>query len=521
MKQKILLLFIFILTTCPFFAQKEANNWFFGNNQGMSFSTTQTLNNITTIRNGVIQTNQTMNAIPTYITGPINTWEGCFSISDKDGNFLFASDGISVYGRDLALMTHGSGLKGHPSASQSGIVIPRPDHPSRYYIITVPAAEGARNAIHYYEVDMLARGGLGDVLEPYSGSTPIGTALNFNGIYNTTNTYENVTAVGHSNGRHFWLVHRCRQYFFVWLVTEDGINSTPTYQFDAGIDLGASIGYGYAKFSADGKYIAHASRSGERLTIAEFDNSTGTISNIKTAIYNYLHLNITMYDVEFSPNNKYLFVSYVPTGYLIRLLVNDHMQDVSQTPVILRNMDVTNIQMGPDNRIYGRGNSATISGSINYRDLFIINEPNNDEPNLAIVPNYFLAGRTSQYVVSLPTFTSSFFGTLNLENDPLYPCVNENVTFSIKINNGTGENAITRFEWEFGDGSPIKTETDMNQVIFSQNHTYKKRGTYKVILTPYKADNTIVQDKIQTVDVKVSSCRLPVNHNISVMGYYD
>ena len=98
-------------------------------------------------------------------------------------------------------------------------------------------------------------------------------------------------------------------------------------------------------------------------------------------------------------------------------------------------------------------------------------------------------------------------------------CINQTIDFSVQINTGTGTNTVAKIVWDFGDGSPKITDNNMSKFYFNQTHSYSKRGAYIVTLTPYKADGTAITDKTQLIQVKISSCRLPVNHNISNMGY--
>ena len=72
--KKVIIAF-FLLSSIITTAQKEANIWYFGRNAGIDFSAGN----------------------PTALTnGQLNTFEGCSTISDKDGNLLFYSDGSTV-----------------------------------------------------------------------------------------------------------------------------------------------------------------------------------------------------------------------------------------------------------------------------------------------------------------------------------------------------------------------------------------------------------------------------------------
>ena len=81
-KYTLLILLFFALKS---FSQKEANIWYFGENAGLDFNTTP----------------------PTALTnGMLDTFEGCSSFSDADGNLLFYSDGIKVFNKNHDLMSN-------------------------------------------------------------------------------------------------------------------------------------------------------------------------------------------------------------------------------------------------------------------------------------------------------------------------------------------------------------------------------------------------------------------------------
>ncbi len=90
-------------------AQKSAYTWYFGINAGIDFKTTKSF----TATSGTVVTN-----VPIPLTGPINTYEGCFSYSDRlTGNVMMSSDGRTVYNKNGAAMPNGTGLLGNPSST--------------------------------------------------------------------------------------------------------------------------------------------------------------------------------------------------------------------------------------------------------------------------------------------------------------------------------------------------------------------------------------------------------------------
>src|SRR5258705_6855271 len=114
------------------FAQHlEANIWYFGANAGLDFNSGN----------------------PVALSGSqLYTLEGCLTISDKNtGQLLFYSDGIKVWNRNHQQMPNGFGLWGHPSSTQSGVVVAKPGSTTQYYIFTVAAQAGvAGNPVQTY-----------------------------------------------------------------------------------------------------------------------------------------------------------------------------------------------------------------------------------------------------------------------------------------------------------------------------------------------------------------------------------
>ena len=130
-----------LLSAFGLHAQHKADIWYFGDYAGMDF------------RNGspVALTNSAM-----------SQYEGCATISDKDGNLLFYTDGMTVWNKNHSIMQNGTGLMGAPSSSQSGIIVPKPGSNNLYYIFTVPF-ETDPGGLRYSIVDMTLNGGLGAV----------------------------------------------------------------------------------------------------------------------------------------------------------------------------------------------------------------------------------------------------------------------------------------------------------------------------------------------------------------------
>ena len=126
--------FFYILLLCWFSvqAQKEANIWYFGNNAGIDFNS------------GV--------PVP-LLDGQLDHVEGSASIADVNGNLLFYTDGITVYNRNHQIMPNGSGLLGDDTATNSALIVPKPNDPEKYYIFTADRTNKP-DGVNYSELDI-------------------------------------------------------------------------------------------------------------------------------------------------------------------------------------------------------------------------------------------------------------------------------------------------------------------------------------------------------------------------------
>jgi hypothetical protein len=134
-------LFICLLIAFALGAQNENVNWYFGSYAGLNFST----NPPTILNNSAMYSS-----------------EGCAAVSDGVGNLLFYTDGITIWNKNHQIMANGTGLMGHPSAAQSGLVLKQPGNPNLYYVFTVDVAGGI-NGLRYTIVNMALAAGMGSI----------------------------------------------------------------------------------------------------------------------------------------------------------------------------------------------------------------------------------------------------------------------------------------------------------------------------------------------------------------------
>lgn len=103
----------------------------------------------------------------------------------------------------------------------------------------------------------------------------------------------------------------------------------------------------------------------------------------------------------------------------------------------------------------------------------------------------------------------------NLSGDQTL-CVNEDGNYSVVIQAGADD--INYIIWDFGDNSQIN-EPITTIGTFNQDHSYKKRGIYTLKVTPHNTNGEPLTNLALTLDIKINSCAIPVNHNISNTGY--
>ncbi|MBO6632846.1 MAG: cell surface protein, partial [Psychroserpens sp.] len=326
MKKKHVLAFITLLSIAFTFAQQEASFWYFGQNAGLQFdATTGTVTAVT--------------------DGQINTLEGCTSISDTEGNLQFYTDGQTVWNRSHQIMANGdyfggTGLLGDPSSTSSGLIVPKPQDPTQYYIFTVDephhqnaavypnqftgtyqgnggtvpgADDGFNNGFNYSLVDMTLNGGLGDVVDTEK-NVPLVTYDPGDLDEASYKCSEKITAVAADDCSSFWVITHFTDSFYAFKVDINGVDTTPVIS-TVGPEVPIS-GYrrnalGYIKASPDGAKlgVAHygfamvtAGDAAGGVYLFDFDNDTGVVSN-SVELYGPEN-NTSPYGVEFSAENR-------------------------------------------------------------------------------------------------------------------------------------------------------------------------------------------------------------------------
>jgi hypothetical protein len=512
MKWRIFFLFFSFLLSCSIFAQKETWNWTFGGGAGLTWRPDQLRSFTATGLNGTA--NITLNNLPGTFASRINQLEGVFSMSDSEGELLFYSDGVAIWKGDHTATPITSLLGGHRSSAQSGIVIPYPGTLNRYIVI----------GLGYMFAD-----NMGYMVVEANSPSNVSIVRNrtaFSGHLGLLG--ESMTAIRHSNGIHWWIIAPGRAnssliYMNAWaLVPSWGVQFGTPEVTPTSINYSSINGsQGYIKFTANGKHFVWGTWMGGRLVYGDFDNNTGRFSNIRSID------NHGAYGVEFSLDQKYLYTT-----------INTSTESSTNTGLYIWDFDAllsgstsSYKEFIPNSSLYptwSRGPGGLqidcvgriwmVSESNTEKNIILIDNPNEpDDLKIYLLQN-FVDGVAK---LGLPSFSASWWNIDigEIETGPVLPvCKGTEITFSVNLSS-SNLSLVESIEWNFGDGTIID-DPNVSAAI-SRKYIYAKRGTYILTLTPKKLGGEVITEAVKTLSVKINSCQLPVNHNISVMGYYD
>jgi len=443
--------------------QGEANHWFFGQNAHVNFNSSP----------------------PTTGTGSLNTNEGCSSFSDSNGNLLFYSDGSTVWDKNDAIMPNGSNLKGHPSSTQSAIIVPKPNDANLYYLFTVGARlqEGGEFGFYYYTIDMSTNNGNGSV---------VNGPVNLGGTYNL-DWSEKVTSVKGGDCNSFWVISLVYDKFYAYKVDPTGVASSPVISQVHYNSTNVSR-RGYLKVSPDGKKLASATFAyngynggpqNGKLHLFNFDNNTGIIKDDATTLISNVSADGEPYGLEFSPNSTFLYTSTMTTSLNKLFQFDLSEQDIPGSKTLINSQTGYRgaLQLAPNGKIYVTVPPSYTEGT---QFLNIIHNPeekgaacNYQIDGLDLSPNYAMQG--------LPPFIASLLlpikitevqdTSINLNNNTKEICTGENLNITSEIITGN-----PTYEWFF-NGTPYA----LGKTLDIQNITPSDAGLYE--LTVETIDN--------------------------------
>ncbi len=333
-----LVLFVLFFTSIAF-GQLQNNIWCFGDHAGLDFNS----------------------GTPVVLASTgIYTSEGCSSIADNTGNLLFYSDGVFVYNRNHIQMPNGFGLLGHPSTTQSALIVPKPGSATLFYIFCIDDLAGA---MVYSMVDMTLAGGFGDVVVA-GKNTPFHPIV-----------AEKQQAILRCDSNIWIISHEYNSNnFFADLITPAGINATVISGIGSINQGGGNPTWnsvGYMKVSQQGNRIAMAIRDAQMFELFDFDVNTGIVSNPVAITSSHAAL----YGVEFSPNGNVLYGSSITSQqvYQFNLLAGNAAAIAASSVTIPLAAWGCALQLATNGKIYVAEPYAQASGNA---FMGVINSPN-------------------------------------------------------------------------------------------------------------------------------------------------
>ncbi|HEX8268725.1 MAG TPA: hypothetical protein VF581_02425, partial [Flavobacterium sp.] len=355
---------LMLIFTSLCFGQLENSRWIFGNDAGIQFTATTAV------------------AAPIPNTHSFSTFEGSASVCNANGDLLFFTNGVSVWrntntGPEVVITNQ---LRGNISSVQNVIIIPRPNNPNNYYIVTSHGFTGTMTTtgLYFSEISLATFPGTVVSLNtplPDSNGTLVG--LNYG------QRSEALTSARHANGTDYWLVAGVRN---------TGVSQINSYKVTAnGFTLVAngssSLPYmgdtKMIKISPDGQRIAAALGNGANL--GSFDNTTGAVTFTTLGLLG--GANNKVYGVEFSSNSQVLYFTNRGTSSLNSVLVTN--PTVINT--ISANLCYFGLQLAINGRIY-INTSANCATEAPGTSLSVISNPNNfSSPQFSY--NSFAMGR--------------------------------------------------------------------------------------------------------------------------------
>lgn len=321
-----------------------------------------------------------------------NAWQGgigAASVSDKNGQLLFYTDGNIIWNRNHVVMPHGWDInndgsmnnyfildRGWSTANVAGgynstVIVPMPGSLSKYYVFSIPRKWATQSGgfaewyghLYYTVVDMELDGGLGDVDTAQKA------------VLVAQDLMESITAVAGDNCNFWLLTHDMfTTNYKAFNIDRDGVDTNPVAS-PAGTLATTRWPLPYAKrlrISPDRRrvglcvwgnmqvgFTSGPADSNSIIDISDFDPVTGMVSGTVTIpAYN-------VYDLAFSPNSSQLYLSSKVSVLQYNISIVPPWQDVRIDPDTNQST-YTSMRLAPDQKIYLAGYKPPASPISNF-----------------------------------------------------------------------------------------------------------------------------------------------------------
>jgi gliding motility-associated-like protein len=347
-----------LLTSTALFAQREADNWIFGDWAGLNFTSGD--------------------PVPIFHDPNSGGFFGTV-MSDSTGNLLFYSDGETVWNRNDNIMINGSGLlPGHNGAIQNTITFPKPGSKTQYYLFSV-THQYWPEGLYYSVIDMTLDGGLGGVTSEKNIK-----------LEAAAKAASQVFALKNDIGDGYWVISRLYDddRYVCFKVDETGVHPDPVYS-SPGLYREPSSADGRLRVSPDKKYLIASYLDNDRtiplngLEVCTFNKSTGFIDfqyiiSRPDSLGGYCG----PWDWEFSPDSKFLYVTYniIISSWSGWALCQYNMHFIEDSAAFynslikVRDISGHSLQLSNDGRIYTSCLADTCKPTLS-KFISVINKP--------------------------------------------------------------------------------------------------------------------------------------------------
>lgn len=346
-------------------AQKQNNNWCFGDGVGIDFNT----------------------ATPICFQSQSNASEGgAATISSRHtGRLLFYTDGTKIWDSTHTVMPNGNGI-GAPNrytCAQGSVIIPNPGDSNKFYVFTHEDQGLPEGAVFYSVVDITLNSGRGDII---SGQKMIKLDTGF---------VEGMTVASGCDGQWLIVFGRYTSKFTTYKISKTGIGQAVTSQNLYPVKTKNGT-WGGIKVSPDSRKIAFvaSNASGDTSFVAcsDFNPQSGLVTNGNLID---LYVGNNYYSCAFSSNSTKLYVGAYNQRRIYQFDVSlPTIAAISASKKLIQTLAISpgDLQLGPDSNIYVSKNAAT--------SIDLISNTNSSSPIYKANAVVFLSGTRS--FLSLP-----------------------------------------------------------------------------------------------------------------------
>ncbi len=347
--KKIILITLLFLIVLSSYSQRQADRWYFGRSCGLNFTSGEPVVD----NNGLIDGHS----------------GGCGTMCDSLGNLLLYNGVSPIYNSIHEIMENSEDLQEWGSGLQNGLIVPWPESDSLYFVFKTTSINipGAATSIFYNVVDMSLNNGLGAVIEKDVR------------LQNSSDIDELFTATYHKNKRDIWIISRDIRddRFMAFLITPDGIDTNPVYSPAPHVGE-IEQQFSYMKLSYDKKYLFTLFAGfHKKIEICTFNSETGEVEYL----YNHENDYYSPGDMEFSPDSKFVYISYVDemSVIVIRQYEMQYIDDAmlfSQSAVnVVSGNKGRGLQLATDGKIYYMTDWENSPGTPSNSIVGSINKP--------------------------------------------------------------------------------------------------------------------------------------------------